>query len=116
MSITGIYKHNILKYDKLPGKNEVELFEEILKTKELLIERIVSNGWNRDEDKWYDQENEEWVLLLKGNASIEFENNLIIELYEGDYMLIPSHCKHKVVRTSSEPPCIWLAIHLKEVN
>jgi cupin 2 domain-containing protein len=106
----GICKNNILKLNKLPGKKQVELFDELFKSKNFLIERIISVGWNKVEDNWYDQETEEWVLLIKGSASIEFENNCFIEMIEGDYIFIPSHCKHKVIKTSSNPPCIWLAI------
>jgi cupin 2 domain-containing protein len=112
----GICKNNILKLNKLPGKIDVELFEELFKSKNSHIERIISVGWNKVEDNRYDQETEEWVLLIKGSASIEFENNYFIEMIEGDYIFIPSHCKHKVIKTSSNPPCIWLAVHFTNLE
>lgn len=114
MKSSRICKKNIFQIESLPDKNEVELFDDLLSSEGLLIERIISNGWNRIEDKWYDQENDEWVLLIKGNASIGFENDQIMELTEGDYLYIPSHCKHKVIKTSNEPPAIWLAVHIKK--
>jgi hypothetical protein len=46
-------------------------------------------------------------------AKIEFENNEILELFPGDYILIPSHKKHRVVYTSESPKCVWLGIHFK---
>ena len=51
----------------------------------------------------------EWVILLEGEASIEFEDKTI-HLKKGDYINIPSHQKHKVIKTSKNPPAIWLAI------
>ena len=111
-----IFKNNIYHYDNLPDRNELEVFTNLITTKNLIIESIISNGWNKVEDKWYDQENDEWVLLLKGIATLEFENNHLIELVEGDYILISSHQRHKVIKTSSKPPCIWLAIHFNNSN
>ena len=100
-------KRNIFTEKNTLGR-DAEYFEEILQAKNVRIQRIISGGQTSD---WYDQEEDEWVLLLKGYASIEFEVNNILELMEGDYIFIPLHCKHKVIKTSSNPPCIWLAIH-----
>ena len=36
----------------------------------LLVERIVSWGHVTPEDQWYDQEKDEWVLLLEGAARL----------------------------------------------
>ena len=111
MKNSGICKNNIFQYSKLPGKKDKELFENIFSSDNILIERIISSGWNKIDDKWYDQEKDEWVILLKGFATIEFEKNKITELVEGDYLFIPTHCKHKVTKSSSKPPCIWLTVH-----
>ena len=116
MKHSGICKRNIYETDKLPDIKEKELFEEIFESERFLLERIISNGWNRIDDQWYDQKNDEWVLLMKGNATIEFENKPITELNEGDYLFIPAHCRHKVIHTSSKPPCIWLAIHFRDTK
>ncbi len=114
MSSNFISKKNIFQFERLPVQNEVELFDDILKYDILHIERIISNGWNRIDDKWYDQENDEWVILIKGKATLAFENDQIVDLVEGDYLFIPSHCKHKVCETSNEPPAVWLAVHIKK--
>jgi cupin 2 domain-containing protein len=110
-----IVKQNILQINRLPDESEVELFDEILRSENLLIERIISNGWNRVDDEWCDQDRDEWVFLVKGSAVIEFEDGNKIELFGGDHLQIPAHSRHKVVKTSSEPPCIWLAVHLKKI-
>lgn len=90
-----------------------ELFEPILNTSGLLIERIVSMGQITPPNEWYNQNNDEWVMLLQGNARLLFDNNQgkTLNLIAGDYLLIPKNRKHRVVYTSVEPPCIWLAIH-----
>ena len=71
------------------------------------IERIVSTGQVSD---WYDQDETEFVVLIEGNAEIEFENNRRVSLAKGDTLLIQPHEIHKVTYTSIEPPCIWLCV------
>ena len=92
----------------LPDK---ELLESIASTENILIERIVSTGQTTPPGEWYDQEKDEWVILLQGEAVLSYEDNSKIELIAGDYLFIPAHQKHRVEYTSVEPPCIWLAIH-----
>ncbi len=74
------------------------------------IERIISNGHTSPETGWYDQVQSEWVIVLQGSASIEFENEGVTELGAGDHLNIPAQQKHRVVRTSASPPTIWLAV------
>jgi cupin 2 domain-containing protein len=90
---------------------EKERMERMAGSAHLCIERIVSNGESGINNKWYDQDNDEWVILLKGKAVLEFEDNLTLELTEGDYVLIPAHLRHKVTEASRKPNCIWLALH-----
>ena len=77
------------------------------------IERIVSDGHASPEGFWYDQEQNEWVLLVAGSAvlSIEKETGIEqIELVPGDYLLIPAHQRHRVESTSKTEKTIWLAV------
>jgi cupin 2 domain-containing protein len=97
--------------EKLPV--EFELFEEILSNENFLIERIISAGQKTPGDKWLEQDRDEWVLLLQGEATISFENEETVSLKSGDHVFIPSNKKHRVEFTSSEPSCIWLAVHGK---
>ena len=71
------------------------------------IVRIVSTG---QVSEWYDQTETEFVVLLEGNAVIEYENGNTVALSKGDTLLIKPHEKHRVSFTSSEPPCVWLCI------
>ncbi|WP_013325172.1 cupin domain-containing protein [Gloeothece verrucosa] len=88
-----------------------EYFQTILSNQNLKIERIISRGQTTPEDQWYDQERDEWVILLQGEAELSYQDGSKIRLKGGDYLLIPAHEKHRVDYTSIDPPCIWLAIH-----
>lgn len=90
-----------------------ELFEALIPDRGVLIERIVSSGQATPEGEWYDQERDEWVVLLQGNAELAWEDGRRQKLAAGDWLLIPAHERHRVVWTSREPSCIWLAVHGK---
>ena len=105
-----IQKGNI--FTPVPAeKRNSEIFEEIIRNSGVLLERIVSHGQSTPSGEWYDQERDEWVILLSGHASIGFESGEVVNLVPGDYLMIPAHCRHRVVSTSSDPACVWLALH-----
>ena len=93
----------------LPTK---ELTEILLRCDEHRVERILSTGQASPPDFWYDQEEDEWVAVLQGEAVLKWDDESTTEMRSGDYLLIPAHRKHRVERTSQEPPCIWLALFL----
>ena len=88
-----------------------ELFETLLSTPGLKVERILSRGHTTPDKEWYDQDQDEWVILLQGQATLLFDDDSTTDLGPGDYLLIPAHTRHRVIHTSTEPPCVWLAIH-----
>ncbi len=88
-----------------------ELFETLLTQENIIIERIISKGQITTSGEWYDQDKNEWVILLQGEAELSYEDNSRIKLTKGDYLYIPAHQKHRVEYTSTKPVCIWLAIH-----
>ncbi|VEP16576.1 Cupin (modular protein) [Hyella patelloides LEGE 07179] len=94
----------------LPNK---ELFEPLASAENIVIERIISTGQVTQPGEWYNQDKGEWVILLQGKASLTYEDQKQIKLTTGDYLFILAHQKHRVEYTSSEPPCIWLAVHGK---
>lgn len=100
-------------YKPTPDNLDEEIFELLVQGENVKIERIISKGHTSPDSGWYDQAQNEWVLVLKGNASISFENGQVVDLNEGDYLNILSHQKHKVIRTSTTTETIWLAIHYK---
>ncbi|MGH7044045.1 MAG: cupin domain-containing protein [Acetobacteraceae bacterium] len=78
-----------------------------------LVERVVSAGQASPAGFWYDQDRTEFVVLLAGTASLRIEAEAAArDLQAGDYLVLPTHCRHRVERTSSTPPAVWLAVHL----
>lgn len=88
-----------------------EWVEALVQGRGALIERIVSCGHRTPEGQWYDQARDEWVVLLQGAARLGYADGTTRELRAGDWLLIPAHCRHRVEQTSTDPPCIWLAVH-----
>lgn len=89
-----------------------ELIETLCELPGLRIERIVSTGQATAEGEWYDQETDEWVMVVKGSARLRIAGEAEDRaLGEGDFVLLPAHCRHRVVWTQADPPTIWLAIH-----
>ena len=87
-----------------------ERFDPILTgNRGLLVERIVSHGHATPEGTWYDQERDEWVVVLEGEATLGYEDGSELSLRKGDHVFLPKHLRHRVTYTSS--PCIWLAVH-----
>lgn len=101
-------KNNI--FSDLPASLEQEVFEDILNRENIRIERIISQGHSAPETGWFDQDENEWVIVLTGSASLLFEGENEIKLSEGDYLMVPAHQRHKVLKTDPEQPTIWLAI------
>ena len=96
-------------FDDIPsGSNEV--IDVLLSSQNVRIERIVSNGQPSQDGFWYDQDQTEWVMLLCGTATLEFESGERKDLTSGSCLLIPSHLKHRVSQASRD--AMWLAVHL----
>jgi cupin 2 domain-containing protein len=83
----------------------------ILQTPSLRIERILSRGHTTPVGEWYDQDHDEWVMVLAGAARLAFDTGEEKGLATGEAILLPAHTRHRVVFTTEEPVCIWLAIH-----
>ncbi|MGS0765477.1 cupin domain-containing protein [Syntrophomonas curvata] len=98
--------------DMLP---DGEMIEALIPDRGILIERIISNGQSSPPGFWYEQERDEWVVLLQGESELLWEGGRKIILGAGDWVLLPAGERHRVERTSTDPPCIWLAVHGKMV-
>lgn len=99
---------NLLK--NIPIDKESEIFNTLFQNRTLKIERIVSNGQTSPEDFWYDQREDEFVILLEGKGVIEFESGELHILEKGDYLHIPAHTKHRNSYTDTAKPTVWLAL------
>ena len=100
-------KYNI--FDKVIIDKNEENFFQIFKNESIRVERIVSNGQKSPENFWYEQEENEYILLLSGNAILEFED-FEVELKKGDCLNIEAMQKHRVKFTSLDEPTIWFAV------
>ena len=100
-------------FEAIPDNLKDEIFEQLMSSEHVKIERIISKGHNSPESGWYDQEEDEWVMVLKGEAKLSFEDHTSVHLREGDFINIPSHQKHKVDWTKPDGVTIWLAVHYR---
>jgi len=96
----------------LPPALSGEVFDTIVESDFVRIERIVSNGQATPQGEWYDQERDEWVLVLAGSAGLLFDGAQGPQrLVAGDCALIPAGCRHRVVWTDPNVRTVWLAVH-----
>jgi cupin 2 domain-containing protein len=86
----------------------------LLETRSFRLERIVSDGHATPTGEWFDQDRDEWVILLAGSARLIFEDERDpCEMLPGDYLLIPAHRRHRVERTDPKGKTVWLALHFE---
>ena len=101
----------------IPAELPEELFSNLLQTETFRVERIVSQGHASPEGFWYDQDQNEWILLLEGAARLLIEGSerpedlKPVDLKPGDYLNIPAHQRHRVEWTAPDIRTVWLAIH-----
>ena len=92
-----------------------EFVEVLAENKHVRIERIVSTGHASPEGFWYDQDESEWVVVLKGKARLLFEGEEEpLAMGPGDCVNIPAHKRHRVEWTDPDQPTIWLAVYYSD--
>lgn len=97
-------------YSDVPSSIPDEIFNDIITTENVRIERIISHRHSSPEQGWYDQDENEWVMVLEGQGVIEFEDGRVVTLSKGDYINIAAREKHKVIGTDRDVVTIWLAV------
>ncbi len=101
-------------FDDLPTGLPEELVDVLAESNQVRIERIVSTGHASPKGFWYDQDEAEWVVVLKGEAELQFEGEeKHHHMKPGDHLLIPAHTRHRVQWTSPTEPTLWLAVFFK---
>lgn len=99
-------------FSDIPDNLPDELIELIAENHDVTIERIVSRGHISPNDFWYDQDKNEFVFLVCGEARLRFEDKEeSVQMEKGDYIIIPAHKRHRVEWTSPDEDTVWLAIH-----
>ena len=88
-----------------PGAEEVL---PLLSAPALKLEHLVSHGKPSPPGFWYDQPGDEWVLLLRGRATLAFEEGSL-DLDAGDCLTVPARLRHRVEKVSED--AVWVALH-----
>lgn len=95
----------------LPDSLPEELLEPLAEGGRFRLLRIVSTGQATPAGEWYDQPEDEWVVVLSGRAGLRVEGETIREMAPGDWLLLPARCRHRVEWTAAGQPTVWLALH-----
>ncbi len=97
-------KRDIFKF----AKTEIpETVETVLRGRGgFRVERIRSEAYTNGE--WYDQSEDEFVMLLSGAATLEFADGRRVELSAGEWLVIRRHVRHRVAAVSAGS--VWLAL------
>lgn len=102
---------DLIDTDLMPNDLDKEQLDVLLQSDHIKIEIIVSTGQSSPETGWYDQPDNEWVIVLAGEAILSFEGADDCQLSAGSHLNIPAHTRHRVKWTSPNTATIWLAIH-----
>lgn len=104
-------------FAELPGKADQELVHVLAKSTTVRIEKIVSTGQCSPDGFWYDQEEHEWIVVLRGQAQIRFEDEREPHVMKpGDHVNIAAHRRHRVEWTSPDEPTLWLAVFYRDAT
>lgn len=97
---------NLLSF---PSNQAAEEVAPLLETAAFRLEHLVSHGQPSPPEFWYDQPESEWVLLLRGTATLDFADRGILDLSAGDSLTIPARMRHRVAKVSRD--AVWVALH-----
>ena len=95
----------------IPAQLAQEEMTTLLSSPALRVERIVSRGQASPPGFWYDQPQDEWVIVLAGGAELAFADGATMRMAAGDYVHIPAHRRHRVAWTDPAQATVWLAVH-----
>ena len=108
-------KHVGNLFQAIPDSLDEEGFAPLVETDNMRIARIVSTGQATPPEEWYDQDDAEWVVVLRGSAGLRIEGEAEPRsLRPGDWVSIPAHVRHRVEWTDANEPTVWLAVHYSD--
>jgi cupin 2 domain-containing protein len=84
-----------------------EHVEGLARVGNVVIEQILDGVVDEPVD--YDQDHDEWVVLLEGAAELEV-NGETLRLEQGDWVLLPRQTPHRLMRTTEGTS--WLAVRV----
>lgn len=97
-------------FDERDAGRAAEISKPLLVLPHVRIERIASFGQASPPGFWYEQEEDEWVALLEGEAVLEWEGGTRERLVPGDWVFLPARQRHRVAWTAPGRPTLWLAV------
>ena len=99
-------------FARIPAQLTQEEITTLISSPAVRIERIVSRGQASPPGFWYDQPQDEWVIVLAGRAELAFaDDGTTMRMAAGDYVHIPAHRRHRVAWTDQAQATVWLAVH-----
>ena len=101
-------------FSSIPDTLDREIVERLAGGGQVTVERIISRGHASPASGWYDQETSEWVIVLRGEARLSFDDRTSVHLHAGDYLNLPAHRKHRVDWTAPDVETVWLAVHYRD--
>lgn len=104
-------------FNGIPAILQSELFQTLAESGAVRIERIVSDGHATPPGEWYNQDWDEWVLLVSGGAALMLDDDADpLILKPGDHVMIPAGCRHRVAQTDASQKTVWLAVHIGKLE
>ena len=98
-------------FEDVPPGVAGEFFEKLAGSGRTRIERIVSRGDASPEGFWYDQDEHEFVAVLRGVAQLRLADpDEVVTMGPGDVLTIPARRRHRVDWTDPGGPTVWLAV------
>ena len=104
--MSGGYRRGTLRSpSEAPASGDLD--DHVLEFRNAIVIQSLSGSLERPVD--YLQEQDEWVMVLSGGATLEVDGETV-DLAPRDWLFLPSGLAHRVVRV--EPGTDWLAFHL----
>lgn len=97
----------------IPDELGEELIEVLAESAGVRVERIVSRGHRSPDIFWFDQDQDELVLLVEGSAELEIDGEPSPrKLERGDWLVLPAGRRHRVNKTAADRDTVWLAVFM----
>lgn len=94
----------------IPAQFGDELTDTLAGAHGVRVKRIVSRGHVSPAGFWYDQDEDEFVLLVSGAARLDVEGHGEVSLDPGDWIVLPARTRHRVTWTAPNRDTVWLAV------
>lgn len=98
-------------FEATRAEGDAEIFTTLFENDAVRVERIVSPRHSGEDENWYDQDEDEWVMVVRGEATLVFADGRHEAMGPGDWIAIPARCRHRVAAVTHET--VWIAVHAR---